>query len=81
MGRAPGENEREADQNRCTNKQRNKGSKPHEIVVQTLSSEADSRQTRGGSRQKYDTLKTIMTDMPRPFPGNDQEIDFSVLGV
>ena len=25
--------------------------------------------------------KPIMTDMPRPFPGNAQEIDFSVLGV
>ena len=25
--------------------------------------------------------KPIMTDMPRPFPGNDQEVDFSALGV
>ena len=25
--------------------------------------------------------KPIMTDMPRPFPGNAQEIDFIILGV
>ena len=39
-------------------------------------------QAAGADPDKNMTFsKPIMTDMPRPFPGNAQEIDFSVLGV
>ena len=42
----------------------------------------DGRLNTGADPDKNMTFsKPIMTDMPCPFPGNAQEIDFSVLGV
>ena len=45
-----------------------------QVYVNPMSPEADPDKNMTFS-------KPIMTDMPRPSPGNAQEIDFSVLGV